>query len=124
MSYATKFVHTRRALSRTIINSHQEPVSSKASNLLDPTGFFFFLFWWRSFTVPGTEVAPVPILLWFSLPAQFPLFLLLYQSCNGPTNKCPVSSTLSDARYWFLVKSEFPSWCMVRDLIFKSRQRE
>jgi hypothetical protein len=33
---AAKFVHTRRALSSTVINSHQEPVSGQACNPLDP----------------------------------------------------------------------------------------
>ena len=31
-----KLVHTRRALSSTVINSHQEPVSGQACNPIDP----------------------------------------------------------------------------------------
>jgi hypothetical protein len=36
VSYAAKLVHTRRALSSTIINSHQETVSGQACNPPDP----------------------------------------------------------------------------------------
>jgi len=36
MNLADKLVHTRRALSSTIINSHQELVSNQACNFLDP----------------------------------------------------------------------------------------
>ena len=36
VNFAAKLVHTRRALSSTIINSHQEPVSGQACNPLDP----------------------------------------------------------------------------------------
>jgi len=37
VNFAAKLVHTRRALSSTVlINSHQEPVSSQACNPLDP----------------------------------------------------------------------------------------
>ena len=37
VNFAAKFVnHTRRALSSTIINSHQEPISGQACNPLDP----------------------------------------------------------------------------------------
>ena len=36
VSYAAKLVHTRRALSSTIINSHQEKVSGQACNPPDP----------------------------------------------------------------------------------------
>ena len=35
VNFAAKLVHTRRALSSTIINSHQEPVSDQACNPLD-----------------------------------------------------------------------------------------
>ena len=34
--FAAKLVHTRRALSSTVINSHQEPVSGQARNPPDP----------------------------------------------------------------------------------------
>jgi len=43
VNFAAKLVHTRRALSSTIINSHQEPVSGQACNPLDPHCFFFFV---------------------------------------------------------------------------------
>jgi len=36
VNFAAKVVHTRRALSSTVINSHQEPVSGLACNPLDP----------------------------------------------------------------------------------------
>jgi len=36
VNFAAKLVHTRRALSSTIINSHQEPVLGQACNPLDP----------------------------------------------------------------------------------------
>jgi hypothetical protein len=57
--FSTKLVHTRRALSSTVINSHQEPVSGQACNPPDPHLFSFSR--WRSFTVlSGTKVAPFP----------------------------------------------------------------
>jgi hypothetical protein len=55
-----KLVHTRRALSSTIINSHQEPVSGQACNPPDPHQFFLSFSRWRSFTVLGTKVSPFP----------------------------------------------------------------
>jgi hypothetical protein len=42
VNYAAKLIHTRRALSSTIIKSHQEPVSSQACNLLIPLCVFSF----------------------------------------------------------------------------------
>ena len=36
VNFAAKLVHTRRALSSTIINSYPEPVSGQACNPLDP----------------------------------------------------------------------------------------
>ena len=36
VNFAAKLVHTRRALSSTFINSHQEPVSGQACNPPDP----------------------------------------------------------------------------------------
>jgi len=36
VNFAAKLVHTKRALSSTVINSHQEPVSGQACNPLDP----------------------------------------------------------------------------------------
>ena len=53
VNFAAKFVHTRRALSSTIINSHQEPVSGQACN---PHWFFLSFF----FTVLGTKVTSFP----------------------------------------------------------------
>ena len=41
-NYAAKLVHTRRALSSTIINSHQETVSGQACNPPDPHSIFLF----------------------------------------------------------------------------------
>jgi hypothetical protein len=41
VNFAAKLVHTRRALSRIVINSHQEPVSGQACNPPDPHWFFF-----------------------------------------------------------------------------------
>jgi hypothetical protein len=41
VNFAAKFVHTRRALSSTVINSHQESVSGQACNLLIPIDFSF-----------------------------------------------------------------------------------
>ena len=36
VNFAAKLVHTRRALSSTVINSHQKLVSGQACNSLDP----------------------------------------------------------------------------------------
>ena len=41
VNFAANLVHTRRALSSTVINSHQEPVSGQACNPLDPHWCFF-----------------------------------------------------------------------------------
>jgi len=59
VDFAAKLVHTRRALSSTFINSHQEPVSGQACKPLIPIGVFIVLRW-RSVMVPGTKVAPFP----------------------------------------------------------------
>ena len=64
VNFAAKLVHTRLALSRTIINSHQEPLSGQACNPLDPHWFSLPFSRWRSFTVLGTKVAPFPWLMW------------------------------------------------------------
>jgi hypothetical protein len=56
VNFAAKLVHTRRALSSTVINSHQEPVSGPP----DPQWFIFSFSRWRSSTVLGTKVAPFP----------------------------------------------------------------
>ena len=61
---AAKLVHTRCALSSTVINSQQEPISGQACNPLDPHWFFLSFSRWRSFTVLGTKVAPFPYLMW------------------------------------------------------------
>jgi len=42
VNFAAKLVHTSRALSSTVINSHQEPVSGRVCNPLDPHWFFLF----------------------------------------------------------------------------------
>jgi hypothetical protein len=60
VNFAAKLVHTRRALSNTVINSHQEPVSGQACNPSDPHLFFLSFSRWRSVTVFGTKVAPFP----------------------------------------------------------------
>ena len=56
VNFSAKLVHTRRALSSTIINSHQEPVSGQACNPLDPHWFLLSFLQWRSFMVLGTKV--------------------------------------------------------------------
>jgi len=54
-------VLTRRVLTSTIINSRQEPVSSRDAYIPPYPHWFFHLFLrWRSFTVLGTKVAPFP----------------------------------------------------------------
>ena len=60
VNFAAKLVHTGRALSNTVIDSHQEPVSGQACNPLDPHWFYLSFSQWRSFTVLGTKVAPFP----------------------------------------------------------------
>ena len=87
VNFAAKFVHTRRALSSIVINSHQELVSNQACNPLDPHKFFLSFSRWRSFTVPGTNVAPFPYLMWgvvftacvvFSFSFFFHLYMLVH----------------------------------------------
>jgi len=63
VNFAAKLVHTRRALSSTVINCHQEPVSGQACNPPDPHCIFLSFLRWRSFTVLGTKVAPSPELI-------------------------------------------------------------
>jgi hypothetical protein len=60
VNFAARLVHTIRALSSTVINSHQEPVSGQACNPPDPHWFLLSFSWWRSYTVLGTKVAPSP----------------------------------------------------------------
>ena len=60
VNFDAKLVHTRRALSSTVINSHQEPVSGQACIPLDPHWFSLSFSRWRSFLVLGTKVAPFP----------------------------------------------------------------
>jgi hypothetical protein len=42
VNFAAKLVHTRRALSSAVIDSHQQPVSDQACNPLDPHWFLLF----------------------------------------------------------------------------------
>ena len=71
VNFAAKLVHTRRALSSTVVNSHQEPVSGQACNPPDPYWFSF------PFRGGGALQYSVPKWLlflnkcgeWFSLPA-------------------------------------------------------
>ena len=73
-------VHTRRALSSTVINSHQEPVLSQACNPLDPHWYSF------PFRGGGALRYSIPKWLlflnlcgkWFSLPYQSGSFSLFY----------------------------------------------
>jgi len=60
VKHTAKLVHTRRALSSTVINFHQEPVSGQACNPPDPHWLFLSFSRWRSFMVLGTKVAPFP----------------------------------------------------------------
>jgi len=43
VKYAAKLVHTKRARSSTVIDSHQEPVSGQACDPLDPHQSFLIL---------------------------------------------------------------------------------
>jgi hypothetical protein len=43
VNFAAKLVHTKRALSIIVINSHQEPVSGQACNPPDPHSSFLSL---------------------------------------------------------------------------------
>jgi len=62
VKFAAKLVHTRRALSSAVINSHQEPVSGQACTLLIPLDF--------SFPFRGGGA------LWYSVP-KWLLFLIV-----------------------------------------------
>ena len=81
VNFAAKLVHTRRALSSTVINSHQEPVSGQACNPLDYQWYFLPFSRWRSFTGLGgslslkkknagsenhspNQLIPFPLLMW------------------------------------------------------------
>jgi len=72
VNFAAKLVHTRRALSSTIMISHREPVSGQACNPLDPH-WFSFLFAVEE--LYGTQYQSGSFSLinvgsaWFSLPA-------------------------------------------------------
>ena len=59
VNFAAKLVHTRRALSSTIINSHQEPVQAKPATLFIPL-IFPFLFAVEELYGTGIKVAPFP----------------------------------------------------------------
>jgi len=71
VNFAAKLVHTRRALSSIVINSHQEPVPGQVCNPPDPHWFFLSFSRWMSFTV----LVPKCLLFfyycgeWLSLPA-------------------------------------------------------
>jgi len=83
VNFAAKLVHTRRALSSTVINSHQEPVSGQACNPPDPHYFFLSFSWWRSFTVLGTKVAPFPYLMRGVAFTAYVFFLFFFLSHNS-----------------------------------------
>jgi hypothetical protein len=73
--YVAKLAHTRNIISSTNITSHQKSDTDSRSSL-QPSSFplmFFFPLRWRSFTVPGTKVAPFPFIKgsYFLLPALF-----------------------------------------------------
>jgi len=96
VDFAAKLVHTRRALSSTVINSHLEPVSGQVCNPPDPHWCFLSYSRWRSFTVLGTKEAPFPYLMWgvaftacvvflfsFFQPRPNPWLLLLVLYCSA-----------------------------------------
>jgi hypothetical protein len=58
VNYATKLAHTRRALSSTFINSHQEPVSGQACSAPDPIDLSFYF-------IEGLLRYPIPKWLFF-----------------------------------------------------------
>jgi len=60
VNYAARLVHTRRALSSTIINSHHEPVPGQPATLLIPIDFFYC----GGLTVPSTKMASFLWLMW------------------------------------------------------------
>ena len=55
VNFAAKLVRTRRAISSTVINSHQEPVSGQTCNPPDPHWYYLSFSRWRSFTVVDTK---------------------------------------------------------------------
>jgi len=87
-NYAAKLVHTRRALFSTIINSHQETVSGQVCSPPDPHWSLYFLV--KGITVPDTEMASYPWLLWgvvFHCLLSFFFFIQRTETLNcQPTN--------------------------------------
>ena len=71
-----------------LLLTHQETVSGQAWNPPDPHWSFSFFLWWRSFTVPGTKVAPFPWIMWgvvFPFLRSFS-FHFFFLSITGTTN--------------------------------------
>jgi hypothetical protein len=63
VNYAAKLVHTRCALSSTLLSLLiRRQFQVKPATLLILIDFFLS-FWWRSYTVPGIKVAPFPLLM-------------------------------------------------------------
>ena len=60
MNLAAKLVHTRRALSSTVINSHKESVPGQACNPMIPIDF--------SFPFRGEGALRYSVLKWLLLP--------------------------------------------------------
>jgi len=85
---AAKLVHTRRALYSTFYRlSSGDGFRSSLQPSWSPSIFSFFFFWWRSFTVPDTKVAPFPLLMWgvvFHCLRSF-FFLLFLLACIAHT---------------------------------------
>ena len=104
VNFAAKLVHTRRALTSTVVNSHQqEPVSGQACNPLNPHWLFLPFSRWRSYAVLSTKVATFPLLTWgvpFHCLRRFFLFLTCLNPC---ISKFKVSHVV------FLNKTGFPS---------------
>jgi len=101
VNYAAKLVHTRHALSSTVINSHQESILGQACNPLDPHWFFLSFSRWRSFTVLGTKVTP--FLNWCGEWLSLPFLLSRVQAAYAfykfaaklVHTRCAVSSTIT-----------------------------
>ena len=78
VNFAAKLVHTRCALSSTVINSHQEPVSGQACNPPDPHWFFLSFPQWTMCVSP-------PFFRVFGVSFHPPGFLLRLLSCAPST---------------------------------------
>ena len=77
VDYAAKLVHARRALSSTMINSHQEQVSGQACNSPDPIDLFLTLLmeeFYGTRYYQGGSFSLFNVGSDFSLPASFFLF--------------------------------------------------